>query len=135
MSPKRSFLDSNVLIYLLSADKIWGPLAVAAVKSALDQGEVAYSTLAYCEVLTGLKGHELSTAKKLLDSLADKDNVVAPDAAIMIRAGELRAKFKLKTPDAIQLASAYAVQASEFITNDKRLHSLSSSALVIKGLE
>lgn len=43
---------------------------------------------------------------------------VAPDLTIAARAAEIRALYKLHTPDAIQAATAIARNASAFITND-----------------
>jgi predicted nucleic acid-binding protein len=40
---------------------------------------------------------------------------------IAIKAAELRAKYSLKTPDSIQLATAIQYNADYFLTNDLRL--------------
>ena len=44
--------------------------------------------------------------------------------ALAIKAAELRAKYNLRTPDAIQLATAIEYNADYFLTNDLRLKSV-----------
>jgi predicted nucleic acid-binding protein len=43
---------------------------------------------------------------------------VAPDLGIADRASQLRVQYRLKTPDALQAATAVRSQATGFITND-----------------
>ena len=43
---------------------------------------------------------------------------LAPNLHIAARAAQLRAKHRLKTPDAVQAATAVAVGATGFISND-----------------
>lgn len=43
------------------------------------------------------------------------------DAPIAERAADLRARYGLRTPDAIQIATALAARCSVFLTNDMRL--------------
>ena len=43
------------------------------------------------------------------------------DAEVAIRAAELRARYNLRTPDAVQLASALVAGAEAFLTNDSDL--------------
>lgn len=40
------------------------------------------------------------------------------DAEVAIRAAELRARYNLRTPDAVQVASALHAGAEAFVTND-----------------
>ncbi len=56
----------------------------------------------------------------LLSLLSTYPNLewVAPGLAIAARAAELRALYRLHTPDAIQAATAVFRNASAFITND-----------------
>lgn len=46
------------------------------------------------------------------------------------RAAQLRAKYNLKTPDAIQVATALENQANYFFTNDHRLAVVQEIAIV-----
>ena len=47
--------------------------------------------------------------------------MVPLDESVSLRAAELRAKYGIKTPDAIQLASVIFKNGDVFITNDNRL--------------
>lgn len=47
--------------------------------------------------------------------------VVEVTAAIAVKAAELRAKYGLKTPDSIQVATALTHGVKYFLTNDIRL--------------
>ena len=48
-------------------------------------------------------------------------DMVAMDESVSIKAAQLRAKYGLKTPDAIQLASVITKNGDVFVTNDERL--------------
>ncbi len=48
-------------------------------------------------------------------------NVVSVDAVIAERAAELRARYNLRTPDALQVAAALVAGCEAFVTNDKGL--------------
>jgi len=72
--------------------------------------------------------------------LADKyKNILTKAAGIEIfditidlaaKAAELRAKYNLRTPDAIQIATAIDNKAAYFLTNDLRLKSVSEVKLI-----
>lgn len=55
------------------------------------------------------------------------------DSTIAHRAAELRARFNLRTPDAIQLATALIAQADVFITNDERLKNVTDIPVLLIG--
>jgi predicted nucleic acid-binding protein len=56
--------------------------------------------------------------------LTEKLEMVQMDEAVSIKAAQLRAKYGLKTPDAIQLASVIRKKGDIFITNDRGLKSV-----------
>lgn len=47
--------------------------------------------------------------------------MVEIDLALVDQASDLRARYDLRTPDALQIASAQRVGATGFVTNDERL--------------
>jgi predicted nucleic acid-binding protein len=53
------------------------------------------------------------------------------DAEIAHKVAELRAKFNLRTPDAIQLATAIHAKAQVFVTNDERLRKVKDVPVLI----
>ncbi len=55
-------------------------------------------------------------------------------APVFERAARLRARHRLKTPDAIHLAAALEHGCDEFWTNDRRLAAAAEGALAIRVL-
>ncbi|PIQ22565.1 MAG: PIN domain nuclease [Cytophagales bacterium CG18_big_fil_WC_8_21_14_2_50_42_9] len=47
--------------------------------------------------------------------------IIEINTTVAIKAAELRAKYNLKTPDSIQVATALEYRAKYFLTNDIRL--------------
>lgn len=54
-------------------------------------------------------------------------NITVP---IAIKAAELRAAFNIKTPDALQIATAIVYEADFFLTNDLRLKNITAINLI-----
>jgi predicted nucleic acid-binding protein len=97
------------------ADQFAGLFALA------DAGEVriALSTITLAEVLTGpLKAGRTALAKRYEKALSQY--VLVPvSPAIAALAAQLRADYRLRLPDAIQLASALDIGASALVTHDR----------------
>ena len=53
------------------------------------------------------------------------------DAAIAERAAELRARYGLRTPDALQIATALSAGCTAFVTNDVRLKRVTDLRVLI----
>jgi predicted nucleic acid-binding protein len=58
--------------------------------------------------------------KKILNNASGME-IFEISNAIAIKAAELRAKYNLRTPDALQIATAIENNADYFLTNDMRL--------------
>jgi predicted nucleic acid-binding protein len=115
-------LDTSVLIYQLEKNLRYFPLS-DAVFAWLDQPNhsAITSTLSMTELLVPV--HRDGNARRLhhyrgllttYSSLA----WLPPDLAIADRAAQLRAEYRLKTPDAIQAATAIRAKVSTLFTND-----------------
>ncbi|VVB92054.1 PIN domain protein [uncultured archaeon] len=50
--------------------------------------------------------------------------MVPLDESVSLKAAQLRAKYGLKTPDTIQLASVIHKKGEVFITNDRRMENV-----------
>lgn len=101
--------DTNILIYFLQGD----PRA----KKILKEYSIRYiSTITYLEVLTGLKETEKEPIKSWLQNSFKILNVTREIAEL---AAHIRSEKKLKTPDAIILATAIHENAILF-TNDTK---------------
>lgn len=80
---------------------------------------IALSTITLSEVLTGpLKAGAVGLAKRYEHALL-KFDVVTVTASIAILSAQLRAQYRLKTPDAIQLATALEIGAAALVTHDR----------------
>lgn len=122
------YLDSCILIYALEDH---GPRG-DAVRKALRTVEVAVasSPLALQECLVGPLRERNPELRDRYLALFERLEEVALDAAVFIRAAELRADFGLKTPDAVHLAAAQLAGCTELWTNDRRLAAASHGLAV-----
>ena len=113
-------VDTAPFIYVLEgrpqfADQFVG-LFEAAAKSDL---VISLSTITLAEVLTGpFKARQTALAKRYEKALSQY-NVISVSPAIAALAAQLRAQYRLKLPDAIQLASALDVGAAALVTHDR----------------
>ena len=113
-------VDTAPFIYLLEghmqfADQFAGLFASADAGSL----RIALSTITLAEVLTGpFKAGKTALAKRYEKALSRYTLVpVSPHIAAL--AAQLRADYRLKLPDAIQLATALDIGASAFVTHDR----------------
>ncbi len=58
-------------------------------------------------------------------------SIVEIDLALADRASDLRAKYGIRTPDALQVAAALSAGATGFITNDEQLKSLTELEVLL----
>ena len=127
-------IDTSPLIYFIEEHPVW--LAkVQPFFQALDQGvfRAVTSTITLTEVLVHpFRQSQGVLAEQYRQILLRARNLttVPVTAAIAEQAAELPAHYNLRTPDAIQLATALDAQAGSFLTNDKGI-SLPGSLRVI----
>ena len=133
-------LDSNILIYVLDNASPFSKSAQSLLKKIEGaEAQVYLSTVARTEILH--QPYQVSVvigdkAKQLLSGFGFISFVeVSEDIAD--RAAELCAKVgaKLKNIDAIHLATALSVGATEFWTNDHELLKLEVGGVSIKSLD
>lgn len=114
--------DTAPVIYYIETNPTYIQL-VDPLFDALDQGEfqLITSTITLLEVLV----HPLRQGNTVLTQqyetlLSNTQNVqlVSVSATIAQAAATIRAAYNLKTPDAIQIATAIEAGSSFFITND-----------------
>ncbi len=128
-------LDTAPLIYLIEENTIFLP-SVRPIFEAVDRGEfrVVTSILTLTEVLV----HPMRRGdKELADQyrrilLHASQVTTAPVSEIIAdEAAQLRARHGLRTPDAIQMATAIRSGASSFLTNDGRLPSIAPLNMLV----
>lgn len=120
---RRIGLDTNVIIYYIEEH----PVFLKKVEPLIDRivegkaiGITSYVTL--LELLVKpIKEERFDLVEQYKTILMTQLEMVPLDESASLRAAELRAKYGIKTPDAIQLASVISKNGDVFITNDGRL--------------
>jgi len=113
-------VDSAPIIYTLEAHpKLATRYQRLFQRHADGELALAVTTVTIAEVLTGpFKAGEETLAKRYRAAL-ETWTLVAFDADIAEGAARLRGTYGLKLPDAIQLASALAINADALVTHDR----------------
>jgi predicted nucleic acid-binding protein len=132
---KRIFLDTAPVIYYVEKHPVYADKA-QAVFDALDTGQLdAVSspvTLSECLVVPYRLGKP-ELAQAFLQCLVNGENVsfVAIDETIADKAAELRARYNLSLPDALQIAVALAAGCDAFLTNDAALKRVTELEMLV----
>ena len=113
-------VDTAPWIYLLEDHAEFAPRFLGLFEAA-ERGQIqlALSTVTLAEVLTGpFKAGQTALAKRYETALGAYQ-VVPLSAAVASLAAQLREQYRLKLPDAVQLASALEIGASALVTHDR----------------
>ena len=113
-------VDTAPWIYLLEDHAEFAPRFLGLFEAA-ERGQIqlALSTVTLAEVLTGpYKVGQTALAKRYETALCAYQ-VVPLSAAVASLAAQLRGQYRLKLPDAVQLASALQIGASALVTHDR----------------
>jgi len=113
-------IDSAPIIYTLESHpqlaQRFEPVFAAHAASRV---RLAVTTITIAEVLAGpLKVGDEALARRYR-SVLESWRVIALDADIAETAARLRATYRLKLPDAVQAASALAIEAAALVTFDR----------------
>lgn len=133
-------LDTAPLIYFIEQNETYLE-RVRAFFQAMSRAEfqVVTSTLTLTEVLVHpLRSGNVELAGQYRDIVLDQENLttVPVSTEIAEAAAQLRATYNLRTPDAIQMATATQEDATFFLTNDARLASIPDlEVLVLEYLQ
>ena len=121
-------LDTPIFIYFLENNARYGPLAQLTI-NGIEKGkwEGVTSTITFMEITVRpwQLGRE-SAAREYEAILVHFPNlsVVDVDRNVARAAAQLRAKYNVSPPDALQVAASLSYGAKAFLTNDKRLSRL-----------
>lgn len=113
-------VDTAPIIYLLEDHPVLARRFVGLFEAAA-RGElaIAISTVTLAEVLVGpFQAGQEALARRYERALLAYE-VVVMDNALAVQAARLRARYRLKLPDAIQLATALEVGAASLVTHDR----------------
>ncbi len=136
------YLDTAPLIYFIEGHSTYQPI-LASLFDFNDKGGFSLlllllllltstitSTVTLLEVLVKpLREEQAGVARQYRDILTTAPGIEVIDitAAIAENAARLRARYNLRTPDAIQLATSIGTGADYFLTNDHRLKVVSET--------
>lgn len=118
-------LDSAIFIYFVEDHAEFGPM-VEAVFAAMDRGRLlgVTSTVTLLETLVvPYRAGALDLVHRYEAFLTRGRglSLVDIDRRLLHAAAQLRARFRIGTPDALQIAAALRSGCSTFVTNDRAL--------------
>ena len=113
-------VDSAPIIYILEAHATFAPRFMPLFeRHARGEIALAITPVTLAEVLTGpLRAGEEALARRYRAAL-EAWQMVDVTSDIAESAARLRGRYGLKLPDAIQLASALAINAHALVTHDR----------------
>lgn len=129
------FLDTAPLIYFIEGRTEYQSVLMS-IFSSIDKGEYAFisSTITLLEVLVKpIKENRSDIVQKYTELLTTSKGIDIFDITISVakEAAKIRAKYGLKTPDAIQLATAIIFGADLFLSNDNRLKTVTEIKIAV----
>ena len=121
-------LDTPIFIYFLENNERYGPLAqltLNGIEKGKWQGVTSTITLMEITVRPWQLGRE-AAAREYEAVLVHFPNlsVVDVDRNVARAAAQLRAKYNVTPPDALQVAASLSFGAKAFLTNDRRISRL-----------
>jgi predicted nucleic acid-binding protein len=121
-------LDTQIFIYFIEEDGRYLPL-IKPLFEAIDGGDLLAVTsgLSLMEVLVvpyRLGNAALADRYESLLTRSRGLRFIEVDRPLLKAAAQLRATFKLKPPDAIQVAAALVGNCTSFLTNDRRIRAV-----------
>lgn len=124
-------VDSAPIIYVLEGN----PRLAARFQPLFDRharGEIAFavSTITIAEVLAGPLGAGDEALAKRYRAVLESWQVVELSADIAESAARLRVSLKMKLPDAVQAASAIAINADALVTHDRDFSRLTALKVI-----
>lgn len=116
------YLDTSILIYLFQDQQKYSELLEDIFYLLESENiNICFSSLLLTELLVDpLKNGQLDIAKNWLSyfKIAQNLEIIDLNPPIAVDAAFLRAKYNIKTPDCIHLATAMQKAKSVFLTND-----------------
>jgi predicted nucleic acid-binding protein len=134
------FIDTSPLIYYIEEHSQYLKFLRHLFTSHEEYGYLFISSvITLMEVLVlplRCKKNELAQRYETILTNSQSIKLVTIDNEIAKVSARLRAEYSLKTPDAIQLATAVVYSADTFLTNDKRLKTVKEvNVLTLDELE
>jgi predicted nucleic acid-binding protein len=119
---RRIALDTSIFIYQLEANARYLALTDSVFSWVERTGhEAVTSTITMTELLVpSYRDNDEHRVDAFYGLLSTYPNLqwIAPDLEVADLAAKLRARYRLRTPDALQAATALRAQATGLVTND-----------------
>lgn len=113
-------MDTAPIVYFLERHPKFGPVFKPLFEAhAAGRLRFAVTTITLAEVLTGPLQAGDETLAERYRAVLESWEVVDLNAEIATNAARLRASLRLKLPDAVQAASALAINADALVTHDR----------------
>jgi predicted nucleic acid-binding protein len=128
------YLDANVVIRLVEGDAATRSPLIARLAASLGvPGSLVTSRLTRLECRSKpLRAGDHATLRQFEVFFAGIElSLIDVSAAVVERATDLRAKYNLKTPDALHYATAVEAGAIVFLTGDRTLSRCSEVAVEV----
>jgi Predicted nucleic acid-binding protein, contains PIN domain len=134
LNAKKIFLDTAPLIYYIEENPLYtGVLNDLFTTGKTKKNQFISSVVTLIEVLVlPLREGKTELAETYKQILTGSHSIEIVDinVDISVIAARLRADKALKTPDAIQVATAIYTSSDYFLTNDKRLKSINEIEVI-----
>ncbi|MEI8352347.1 MAG: PIN domain-containing protein [bacterium] len=128
-------MDTAPFIYFFEDNKIYANRVDALFMAGMESGcRFVTSLITYIEILTLPERHgNQRLAAKYRDYFTHSDSLsIHPlDLIVADETIRIRARYGLKTPDAIQVATALSCGADHVVTNDKQWQSVTNLPVVL----
>ncbi|WP_158272810.1 PIN domain-containing protein [Limnohabitans sp. T6-5] len=127
-------VDTAPWIYLLEDHPEFAP-RFAGLFEAAESGQLqlALSTVTLAEVLTGpFKAGQTALARRYETAL-NQYQVVPMTPSVACLAAQLRVQYRLKLPDAVQLASALDIGAAALVTHERDYSAVQGLPILLGG--
>ncbi|MDN5310586.1 type II toxin-antitoxin system VapC family toxin [Methanolobus sp. WCC5] len=128
-------IDSMLFIYLFEDNQFFSDICASIlgeIESGVKEGITSSITLLEILVKPRIDGN-VAAVEDYKNILIDFPNLEIIDVSVQIAdiASALRAKYSIKTPDAIQVATAIKEGCTSFITNDYALKKIDEIEVII----
>ncbi len=128
MSGKKAFLDTNIFIYLIEENKLYlNQVDKLLIFLEQNRYEIITSTLTLGEILTKPYKDNRVDLVKIYQEFFEDIKLIELNDQIASLFAQIRANYGIKTPDAVQLASAIYSKSDLFVTNDDKLSKFNSN--------
>lgn len=134
LGPGRVALDTATFIYFIEEHDLYLPIIEPLFAEVADgEREIVTSALTLLEIMVvpfRVGDAALAARYEALLTRSRGLHLIGIDRDQLRAAAQLRARYGVRTPDALQLAAALQERCSAFVTNDRRLPTLPGLRIV-----